>query len=132
MGASELRVLSKSIEKLMEYSCRSGRNRFVRVKSAHMRRAASAEFTPMMVTIRKSCGPIRVCPGRRGPARSQPHDFRIRTDKALNIGVKPDQPGLGLQSSSGQYSGFDVDVANYVAHKLGATKINFVPTLSAN
>ena len=46
--------------------------------------------------------------------------------------MKPDQPGLGLQSSSGQYSGFDVDVASYVANKLGATKINFVPTLSAN
>ena len=46
--------------------------------------------------------------------------------------MKPDQPGLGLQDSSGHYSGFDVDVATYVANKLGATKINFVPTLSAN
>src|SRR5215472_2016001 len=57
---------------------------------------------------------------------------KAKNDKVLNIGVKPDQPGLGLQSSSGQYSGFDVDVARYVAKKLGATKINFVPTLSAN
>jgi glutamate transport system substrate-binding protein len=57
---------------------------------------------------------------------------KAKTEKVLNIGVKPDQPGLGLQSASGQYSGFDVDVANYVAKKLGATKINFVPTLSAN
>jgi len=57
---------------------------------------------------------------------------KATNDKVLNIGVKPDQPGLGLQSSSGQYSGFDVDVARYVADKLGATKINFVPTLSAN
>jgi glutamate transport system substrate-binding protein len=57
---------------------------------------------------------------------------KASNDKVLNVGVKPDQPGLGLQSSSGQYSGFDVDVARYVAGKLGATKINFVPTLSAN
>jgi glutamate transport system substrate-binding protein len=57
---------------------------------------------------------------------------KAKNDKVLNIGVKPDQPGLGLQSSSGQYSGFDVDVASYVAKKLGATKINFAPTLSAN
>jgi glutamate transport system substrate-binding protein len=57
---------------------------------------------------------------------------KAKTEKVLNIGVKPDQPGLGLQSASGQYSGFDVDVATYVAKKLGATKINFVPTLSAN
>jgi glutamate transport system substrate-binding protein len=57
---------------------------------------------------------------------------KAKNDEVLNVGVKPDQPGLGLQSSSGQYSGFDVDVARYVAGKLGATKINFVPTLSAN
>ncbi|HMI26155.1 MAG TPA: transporter substrate-binding domain-containing protein [Streptosporangiaceae bacterium] len=57
---------------------------------------------------------------------------KAKNDKELNIGVKPDQPGLGLQSSSGEYSGFDVDVATYVANKLGAAKINFVPTLSAN
>jgi glutamate transport system substrate-binding protein len=57
---------------------------------------------------------------------------KATNDKVLNIGVKPDQPGLGLQSSSGRYSGFDVDVARYVADRLGATKINFVPTLSAN
>ena len=57
---------------------------------------------------------------------------KAKNGKVLNIGVKPDQPGLGLQSSSGQYSGFDVDVASYVAKKLGTTKINFVPTLSAN
>jgi glutamate transport system substrate-binding protein len=57
---------------------------------------------------------------------------KAKSDKTLNIGVKPDQPGLGLQNSSGQYSGFDVDVARYVADRLGAAKINFVPTLSAN
>jgi glutamate transport system substrate-binding protein len=57
---------------------------------------------------------------------------KAKNDKTLNIGVKPDQPGLGLQNSSGEYSGFDVDVARYIANKLGATKINFVPTLSAN
>lgn len=57
---------------------------------------------------------------------------KAQDNKVLNIGVKPDQPGLGLQSSSGQYSGFDIDVARYAAKKLGATKINFVPTLSAN
>ena len=59
-------------------------------------------------------------------------DDKAKNDKVLTIGVKPDQPGLGLQSSSGQYSGFDIEVAKYVANNLGATKINFVPTLSAN
>jgi len=57
---------------------------------------------------------------------------KAKNDKTLTIGVKPDQPGLGLQNAAGQYTGFDVDVANYVARKLGATKIKFVATLSAN
>jgi glutamate transport system substrate-binding protein len=57
---------------------------------------------------------------------------KANDEKTLNIGVKPDQPGLGLQASSGQYTGFDIDVATYIAKKLGATKINFIPTLSAN
>lgn len=57
---------------------------------------------------------------------------KVKDAKTLTIGVKPDQPGLGLQSSAGQYSGFDIDVARYVAKKLGTTNIKFVPTLSAN
>ena len=57
---------------------------------------------------------------------------KAKNDKTLTIGVKPDQPGLGLQTSAGQYTGFDIDVARYVAKRLGATKIDFVPTLSAN
>src|SRR5581483_10041841 len=57
---------------------------------------------------------------------------KAKDDKTLTISVKPDQPGLGLQDSAGQYTGFDIDVATYIAKKLGATKINWVPTLSAN
>lgn len=57
---------------------------------------------------------------------------KAKNDKTLTIGVKPDQPGLGLQNSAAQYTGFDVDVARYVAKKLGATKVKFVATLSAN
>jgi glutamate transport system substrate-binding protein len=36
----------------------------------------------------------------------------------LKIGIKFDQPGLGLKKGS-EYSGFDVDVATYVAKELG-------------
>lgn len=38
--------------------------------------------------------------------------------EAVTIGIKFDQPGLGLQEGS-TYTGFDVDVATYVAGKLG-------------
>ncbi|ONM47778.1 glutamate ABC transporter substrate-binding protein [Nocardia donostiensis] len=37
----------------------------------------------------------------------------------LTIGIKFDQPGLGQRNTDGTYSGFDVEVAKYVAGKLG-------------
>ncbi|WP_378732126.1 glutamate ABC transporter substrate-binding protein [Nocardia brasiliensis] len=40
-------------------------------------------------------------------------------DGKLTIGIKFDQPGLGLRNKDGSYSGFDVEVAKYVAEKLG-------------
>lgn len=39
---------------------------------------------------------------------------------ALKIGIKFDQPGMGL-NEAGKYTGFDVDVATYIAGKLGTT-----------
>ncbi|WP_228983749.1 glutamate ABC transporter substrate-binding protein [Streptomyces sp. DH12] len=43
------------------------------------------------------------------------------------IGIKYDQPGLGLKTPDGKFTGFDVDVATYVAKELGygADKIEF-------
>ncbi|WP_037886337.1 glutamate ABC transporter substrate-binding protein [Streptomyces viridochromogenes] len=39
-------------------------------------------------------------------------------DKKITVGIKFDQPGIGQKTPQG-YSGFDVDVATYVAKKLG-------------
>ncbi|KUH35540.1 MULTISPECIES: glutamate ABC transporter substrate-binding protein [Streptomyces] len=49
------------------------------------------------------------------------------------IGIKYDQPGLGLKTPDGKYTGFDVDVATYVAKELGygADKIEFKQAPSA-
>ncbi|MEU0541371.1 glutamate ABC transporter substrate-binding protein [Nocardia sp. NPDC005978] len=54
-------------------------------------------------------------------------------DGKLTIGIKFDQPGLGLQNKDGSFSGFDVDVATYVADKLGVKSgdIKFVESPSA-
>ncbi|MFE7273208.1 glutamate ABC transporter substrate-binding protein [Streptomyces sp. NPDC057623] len=48
----------------------------------------------------------------------------------IKIGIKYDQPGLGLKEPDGSFSGFDVDVATYVAKELGydANQIEFVET----
>ena len=40
-------------------------------------------------------------------------------DDKIVIGTKFDQPGLGLKNPDGTMSGFDVDVAKYVAKELG-------------
>lgn len=39
--------------------------------------------------------------------------------KKITVGIKVDQPGLGLKTPDGKYTGFDVDVATYVAKELG-------------
>ncbi|MBG0852053.1 glutamate ABC transporter substrate-binding protein [Streptomyces spinoverrucosus] len=52
----------------------------------------------------------------------------------IKIGIKYDQPGLGLKEPGGSFSGFDVDVATYVAKELGyeADQIEWVETKSAD
>ncbi|WP_201452687.1 glutamate ABC transporter substrate-binding protein [Streptomyces sp. HM190] len=54
--------------------------------------------------------------------------------KKIKIGIKYDQPGLGLKEPDGTFSGFDVDVATYVAKELGyePDQIDFVETKSAD
>ncbi len=51
----------------------------------------------------------------------------------ITIGIKYDQPGLGLQDGA-EYTGFDVDVAKYVANELGYSEdqITFKESPSAN
>ncbi|MEU1281795.1 glutamate ABC transporter substrate-binding protein [Streptomyces sp. NPDC005805] len=52
----------------------------------------------------------------------------------ITIGIKIDQPGLGLKTPDGSYTGFDVDVAKYVAKELGYDEkdITFKETKSAD
>ncbi|MGJ5830037.1 glutamate ABC transporter substrate-binding protein [Streptomyces ossamyceticus] len=59
---------------------------------------------------------------------------RAAKDKKLVIGVKADQPGLGLRTPDGSFSGFDIDVAKYVAKELGVDQkdITFKEAVSAN
>lgn len=53
--------------------------------------------------------------------------------ESIRIGIKFDQPGLGFDEG-GSYSGFDVDVAKYVASELGyeEDQIEWVEAPSAN
>jgi glutamate transport system substrate-binding protein len=58
---------------------------------------------------------------------------KASSQKKLVIGVKADQPGLGLQTGS-TYKGFDIEIAKIVAKGLGVpeTGIEWKTTVSAN
>jgi glutamate transport system substrate-binding protein len=55
-------------------------------------------------------------------------------DDKFKIGIKFDQPGLGFKETDGSFTGFDVDMARYIAEGLGHDEddIEFVETVSAN
>ncbi|MDY0913052.1 glutamate ABC transporter substrate-binding protein [Rathayibacter festucae] len=56
-------------------------------------------------------------------------------DGRVTIGVKEDQPGLGyLDAATGERSGFDIEIAKWVAASLGFAedKIDYQPIPSAN
>ncbi|KQV14700.1 MULTISPECIES: glutamate ABC transporter substrate-binding protein [unclassified Kitasatospora] len=42
-----------------------------------------------------------------------------KSGEKITVGIKYDQPGIGLKTPDGKYTGFDVDVATYVAKQLG-------------
>ena len=63
-----------------------------------------------------ACGGSSDTPAASG---SQNLVDRAKANKKLTIGIKFDQPGLGLKKPDGTYAGFDVDVAKYIAKQLG-------------
>ncbi|HEY3007534.1 MAG TPA: glutamate ABC transporter substrate-binding protein [Micromonosporaceae bacterium] len=58
---------------------------------------------------------------------------KAQSQKKLKIGVKADQPGLGLQTGS-TYEGFDIEIAKIIAKGLAVdpANIEWVTTVSAN
>ncbi|WP_433327082.1 glutamate ABC transporter substrate-binding protein [Spirillospora sp. CA-294931] len=55
----------------------------------------------------------------------------ISGEDTLVVGVKADQPGLGLVEG-GAHKGFEVDVGTYIARKLGADRVTFRTVTSAD
>ncbi|MFI0349404.1 transporter substrate-binding domain-containing protein [Actinomadura sp. 9N407] len=51
--------------------------------------------------------------------------------KTLVAGVRPDLPGLGWRRPDGRFEGLDVDVARYLAERMGKG-VRFVPALAAD
>ncbi|MEW2352746.1 MULTISPECIES: glutamate ABC transporter substrate-binding protein [Thermomonosporaceae] len=59
---------------------------------------------------------------------------KAKDTKKITVGIKYDQPALGLKKPDGTFEGFDVDVAKYIAKELGVPEsgITFKETTSAN
>ncbi|MCD0453578.1 glutamate ABC transporter substrate-binding protein [Actinocorallia sp. API 0066] len=59
---------------------------------------------------------------------------RAKESKKIKVGIKFDQTALGVKKPDGTVEGFDVDVAKYVAGKLGVPEsgIEWIETISAN
>ncbi|EWM17506.1 glutamate transporter substrate-binding protein [Kutzneria sp. 744] len=81
-----------------------------------MRRRGLVRITAALaaLTFVASCG-------SKGPAGSLSADAG---QGHLTIGIRFDQPGLGERTLNGEFKGFDVDVAKYVANELGVSPEN--------
>jgi glutamate transport system substrate-binding protein len=64
-------------------------------------------------------GPVAGALAFGGLTATQAHADVRNDHKTIAIGVKFDQPGLGLMQADGEPAGFDVDVATYIAGYLG-------------
>ena len=75
---------------------------------------------------------LAACGSDAGDTGSGSDDSGSAGAGGLKIGIKFDQPGLGLKKGT-EYTGFDVDVATYVAKELGtdAADITWVQAPSA-
>ncbi|GAA4221018.1 glutamate transport system substrate-binding protein [Streptosporangium album] len=89
------------------------------------RRSIVTAFALTLVTLTSACG---------GDGGSGSIVDKAKDEKKLVIGVKADQPGLGLRTPDGTFAGFDIEVAKYVAKALGVdpANITFKETVSAN
>jgi glutamate transport system substrate-binding protein len=84
---------------------------------------ASALIILLTVTV------VVALPGR--PPGDDVAGSSILDKNSLVIGVKPDQPGLGWREGDGSFTGFDADVARYVAGRLGVERVSFRATPSS-
>ena len=75
---------------------------------------------------------LAACGSDAGDTGSDASSSGDAAASGLKVGIKFDQPGLGLKKGS-EYTGFDVDVAKYVAKELGteAADITWVQAPSA-
>ncbi|MDY6054584.1 glutamate ABC transporter substrate-binding protein [Micrococcus sp.] len=98
------------------------------------RLASVAAVAAAAVLSLGACTPAPSQDAGQSPSGSSSAAEPTGDGQGLRIGIKVDQPGLGYQDGHGRASGFDVDVARYVAERLGVPedRIEWVPVRSAD
>ncbi|MEU8025430.1 MULTISPECIES: glutamate ABC transporter substrate-binding protein [Micromonospora] len=96
-----------------------------------MKRVAAVAMAAALSVGMAACGGDS--DGESGGSGAKGIIGKAESQKKLVIGVKADQPGLGLQTGS-TYEGFDVEIAKIIAKGLGveAGSIEWKTTVSAN
>ncbi|MEV7289431.1 glutamate ABC transporter substrate-binding protein [Streptomyces sp. NPDC093252] len=94
-----------------------------------LRKATAAAATALVLSLTATA-----CGGDDSSSDAGSDSSSSGGGDTIKIGIKYDQPGLGLKEPSGDFSGFDVDVATYVAGELGfePDQIEWVETKSAD
>jgi glutamate transport system substrate-binding protein len=89
-------------------------------------RAVTAAALVLIAVV--ACGPDSSPP----PRPTSPHGPLFAMNRALRIGVKTDQPGIGFADLTGtNYTGLDIDFANEIAAALHDKPV-FQPVISRN
>ncbi|MBD2891308.1 ABC transporter glutamine-binding protein GlnH [Actinomadura sp. RB99] len=88
----------------------------MRATRARSVRLPSRRTAALACAVLSAAGPLSAC-GLGGADRPT-----IAHKHSLTIGVKADQPSLGVKGKDGTYQGFDIDVATYIAGRLGVPK----------
>lgn len=60
------------------------------------------------------------------------HLDKVMKSKKLRVAVLPDNPPWSVQNTSGNYEGYDIDIAYLLAEALGGLEVEFVTTDGAN
>ena len=82
------------------------------------RRRIMRRFSAALAAVLWTAGSLTACGSSSSRDDANGVSIRQPEGPTVSIGVASDQPGLGVWHNGG-YSGFDVDVARYVAKALG-------------
>ncbi len=88
-----------------------------------------ARTTTVAVAATAAFG-LAACGGGGGAGSSGGTGTGTAGGGSVKVGIKFDQPGLGLKAGS-DYTGMDVDLARYIARELGLGTPDFVEAISA-